>query len=595
MASENLESCALKKEYLEFCKEHFANNDPVGYLLCGSFFELPILYFFSNPTDVDIMFCDNRFCCVNCDVIVPVGRKRNVLTIRTTGCHIGFVRLRKGLEYFRKPYDFDNGPACTNELSINGACLRAILGKKDIRWRDICMITKDSVYAISCPVWPQDAREWITRKRKNGWPSEETITAIVKSGCHLVSKPHARNPNDDTQWRYSFSHAETILIHNYWTDVQKYIYHLLKIIKREVVQKCGGEGKTFISNYYFKTLMLWACEEKPSEFWEERNIVASVRELLLDFIEKLIERNVPHYFMPANNIMDGLPRKAEIDCEICSMLSYGENEIVELVRMEPKAYRVTTDFIVMPNQSLYPLLAIGLLSHSFYPPQNKVDKRQLEELRIFSMHSSNYFFPELEYVYRGIIIHLQLSKLNRYENKRRRHDFITFAEDLFNLSIQKLDYGFTGFRCHLGWSISEIYQQLWLSCGGEQFQNESLMLYSGSCAPNTTSASCDVRDEDFYLKNHRSIAPNSIGTGNVSILQQILLKEIALPFNATYFVCSAYRANFFFNALCNYRRTLDFCEEVNKQLYCLSDLRGHLFVELLPFPLKYEWSGLYDK
>ena len=358
MASENLESCALKKEYLEFCKEHFANNDPVGYLLCGSFFELPILYFFSNPTDVDIMFCDNRFCCVNCDVIVPVGRKRNVLTIRTTGCHIGFVRLRKGLEYFRKPYDFDNGPACTNELSINGACLRAILEKKDIRWRDICMITKDSVYAISCPVWPQDAREWITRKRKNGWPSEETITAIVKSGCHLVSKPHARNPNDDTQWRYSFSHAETILIHNYWTDVQKYIYHLLKIIKREVVKKCGGEDKTFLSNYYLKALMLWACEEKPAEFLEERNIVASVRELILDFIEKLRERNVRHYFMPKNNIMDDLPCSTNVENEVYLLRCYREEEIFDIVRIEPKAYKMTPGFLVVCNICLYPLATI---------------------------------------------------------------------------------------------------------------------------------------------------------------------------------------------------------------------------------------------
>jgi len=597
MTSEDLQTCSFKKDYFEFRKVLSSKAEPVGHLTCGSFFEMPLLYFLSNPTDIDIMYCDMTLCAIFDHVTIPARLARNVLTIDTKDCHVGFARLRNGAEYLCKyKLDMEEGPAYTYQLSFKTTCLRAVLGKIYNRWGNIWMLGKDNVYAVSCPLWPQDAHKWITRKRSNGWPSNETIIAIVKIGCQLVSKPHANNRNDDTQWRYSFSQAETILIHNNWTGVQKYIYHLLRIIKTDVVNKCGGKNKTFISNYYFKTLMLWACEEKPSVFWEDRNIVTSVRELLLDFIERLIEGNVPHYFMPTNNLMDVLQCGSDIYGEIRSLLSYTEDRILELVGLEPKAYQMTPGYIVMPNQSLYPLAFT--LSNFLYLPGNKVDDKQLKESKILSICSSNYFFPELEYLHKGIMMQLQLSKLNTCENQKRREELIISAENLFDKSIQKFGYGFTRFRIHLGWSLSEFYQQLWRLCGGEKFQNRNQMLYSGSCRPMPVTAftSCYVRDEDDYLKNHCSIAPYNMGTTNLfSILQYMMLKEITVPLNSTYFVCSAYRANFFCNALCNYRRALELCKEANKHRDCFSNFRGHLFMEHLHFPLKHEWCGLYDK
>src|SRR6218665_1662481 len=500
-------------------------------LLCGSFFELPLLYFLSNPTDFDIMFCDMTLCAMYDHVNVPATHAGNVLTIDSTDCHVGFVRLRNGVDYFRKPFDFDNGPACTSNLSMQATCLRALFGTMYNRWRDISILYKDHVYTLSCPLWPPEAHEWISGKCVNGWPTDNIVEIIVKGGCHLVSKAHGKKPNDDTQWRYSFSQAETILIHNSWTDVQKYIYHLLRIIKRDVVSQCGGDSKTFISNYYIKTLMLWSCEEKPSEFWEDRNIVTSVRELLLDLIEKLIERNIQHYFMPENNIMDDLACNADVENEIRLLIGHGEAEISEIVRKEPKAYQMGSGFIVMPNQSLYPLSA--KLSYSFNVSMNKTDDRQLQESTTISICSSHNFFPELEYLYEGIKMHLELSKLNKYENEEYRQDFITSAEELFELSIRKFDYGFTRVRLHPGWSICEIYQQFWLTCGGKNEQNQDLMLYSAAREPETAT-SFDVRDIDSYLENNRSIAQERMETNIFPFLQEILLNEITLPFNSTY-------------------------------------------------------------
>src|SRR6218665_1106438 len=588
MTSKDLQICDSTEDYFEFRKVLFSRDEHVIHLTCGSFFEIPLLYFLSNPTDIDLMYCDMSLCAMHSHAKVPAWLARNVLIIDTKDCHIGYARLRYGAEYIRKyKHDIEEGPAFTNPISVETSCLRALLGMVYHRWGNISKIGRDNVYSISCPLWPQDAHEWISRKRINGWPPTETINAIAKSGFHLVSKAHGRNPNDDTQWRYSFSAAEAILIHNKWTDVQKYIYHLLRIIKTDVVSKWEGKDKAFLSSYYVKTLMLWACEEKPSKFWKEANIVTSVRELLLNLIEKLMERNMPHYFVSVINIMCGLSHNI-IGNAICSLVSYTEDKIFELMRIEPKAYKMTPGFIVIPNQGLYPLLAMHQLYHFVDLLEIKIDNRQLEELKEFRICSSNYFFPELEYLDKAILIHLQLSTLNKYQNQKRREELITSAEDLFNLSIQKLDYGFTRFRFHLGWSITEFFQQHWRLCGGEHFSRLR------TCRPMPMT-SCYVRDEEYYLRNHCSIAPGSMEKSKLPILQKIIMKEITLPFNSTYFLCSAYKANFFCNALCNYRKALEVCTEAKEELNCLSDLHRILFVELLPFPLRYEWCGLYDK
>ena len=88
------------------------------------------------------------------------------------------------------------------------------MGSISPRWQEINDVTADSVFAINCPLWPPDAHEWVIRERLKGWPTKNIVDAIVKGGCHLVSKPNGKKQNDDTQWRYSFSQAETILIHH---------------------------------------------------------------------------------------------------------------------------------------------------------------------------------------------------------------------------------------------------------------------------------------------------------------------------------------------------------------------------------------------
>src|SRR6218665_2207378 len=65
----------------------------------------------------------------------------------------------------------------------------------------------DVVYCIFCPQWPRDAETWSLPPRYNRWPTSETISEVVRNGCHVVYVQHRACRDDILQWRFSFSVA----------------------------------------------------------------------------------------------------------------------------------------------------------------------------------------------------------------------------------------------------------------------------------------------------------------------------------------------------------------------------------------------------
>src|SRR6218665_3468930 len=186
--------------------------------------------------------------------------------------------------------------------------------------------------------------------------------------------------------------------------------------------------------------------------------------------------------------------------------------------------------------------------------------------------------------------------LSSCEKPKRRQDLLKLAEEMFDLSIHKLDYGLTRIRFHLGWSLFELFRQLLVFRTDEHFLDKKLMLCSGLWAPRTISTVCYVRDRANYLRNFCSCSDNKIETKCIYILQQILLFEKGMPLNPTYVFCSAVTANFFCNALCDYRKALGLCKEVFKRSRCSSERNPPiLFADFISFPLRNEWCGLYDE
>src|SRR6218665_1144830 len=82
-------------------------------------------------------------------------------------------------------------------------------------------VDSDAVYCLFCPQWPRDAQTWPLRPRRNGWPSSDTISEVVRNGCHVVYVQHRACRDDELQWRLSFSVAEVILLHS-WTRSEEH-------------------------------------------------------------------------------------------------------------------------------------------------------------------------------------------------------------------------------------------------------------------------------------------------------------------------------------------------------------------------------------
>src|SRR6218665_2188177 len=142
------------------------------------------------------------------------------------------------------------------------------------------LIAIDVVISVWCPQWPKEAQGWLNRSRLNGWPTSDTISEVVQSGCHVVYIQHRSCRNDKFQWRFSFSVAEVILLQS-WTQIQQIVYHLLRFFaKRELIQKDCPKEHEVLCPYHLKTLMLWTCEEMSRDWWNSVSITAICSELL---------------------------------------------------------------------------------------------------------------------------------------------------------------------------------------------------------------------------------------------------------------------------------------------------------------------------
>ena len=152
------------------------------------------------------------------------------------------------------------------------------------------------------------------------------MNRIIEEGHHVVGKA---SPGGDPslEWRLSFSEAELTLAEQR-TLIQKKIYYIFKTIFKENLGKSG-----VISTYYLKTIMMWAMDQNPPEYWREDNIGQAVLGLLDDLYQALLTRNLSHYFMPQLNLL------RHISCDILDQeaddLLYFRKNILNINRNEP--------------------------------------------------------------------------------------------------------------------------------------------------------------------------------------------------------------------------------------------------------------------
>ena len=88
--------------------------------------------------------------------------------------------------------------------------------------------------------------------KMNGW-------ACISGDCHS-----------------QFSRAESVLI-NSWMPTQQTVYDVLRVFMIDWLTDGADNSEAgTLSNYHIKTLILWACELKPINWWSDDDILVSL-------------------------------------------------------------------------------------------------------------------------------------------------------------------------------------------------------------------------------------------------------------------------------------------------------------------------------
>jgi len=192
---------------------------------------------------------------------------------------------------------------CDRPVDIHGPALL-------IDFSNTPFLSIDDVPCVRCLSWPPQAADWLTRHRIYDWPDSATVDRVVNNGCDLVGVAHRQCREDKwmrkSQHRLSFSRAEIVLI-NSWMPVQQIVYHMLRyFVKTERFANSAENTEAYVlSNYHIKTLMMWGCELKSTNFWTiGLNIVRICVELLITLSVWLTDARCQHYFINNCNLID---------------------------------------------------------------------------------------------------------------------------------------------------------------------------------------------------------------------------------------------------------------------------------------------------
>ncbi|XP_033758791.1 uncharacterized protein LOC117341070 [Pecten maximus] len=152
--------------------------------------------------------------------------------------------------------------------------------------------------AIVAPFWPVAAAEWKTRQRKANWPPQKIIDNIISGGYHFECNPHPKSKNPDIEFHACFGVAEKMLAQEALSREQRYIFLVFKAL-------CSQEftEDELITSAHLKSIFFYACEQVPGDVWLSRpgSCIFYLLEALFVCIQ---DRNVPDYFLPANNLID---------------------------------------------------------------------------------------------------------------------------------------------------------------------------------------------------------------------------------------------------------------------------------------------------
>ncbi|XP_060574010.1 uncharacterized protein LOC132731773 [Ruditapes philippinarum] len=159
---------------------------------------------------------------------------------------------------------------------------------------------KDTVMALHCTTWPQQARQWLIQQGEGQWPSAEMKQYCSRTGCFVVTVGCSGSEHEQLEWRISTSLAERCLMFNLnITQIRCYV--LMKILKRFI----NPLFNDVITSFMCKTVLFHCIANTHSNIWRENNLLLCLSLCLYLLYTNIIYENCPHFIIPGNNLMRG--------------------------------------------------------------------------------------------------------------------------------------------------------------------------------------------------------------------------------------------------------------------------------------------------
>ncbi|KAJ7313263.1 hypothetical protein JRQ81_004547 [Phrynocephalus forsythii] len=155
-------------------------------------------------------------------------------------------------------------------------------------------ILYDIVPVVAFKGWPEVGESWLAQA--HFWDGKLTDEEVA-GGFYL--SPSASGPH----WRLAFSASEL---------------HLRKVLPLPLVQAFRAAMAALrckdlwgLGPYHLFSLCLWSCERLPTSYLgREENAAHALLGLLDDLLASLVQRELPSYFLPQWNLLEGLSRHA---------------------------------------------------------------------------------------------------------------------------------------------------------------------------------------------------------------------------------------------------------------------------------------------
>ena len=262
--------------------------------------------------DIDRMIFRNDFIAVETLQDIPKDYENCILLLDTATCYPGFARLklhRPHPDGLQDLFEVIDGDSYLSSQKYVNYMLTSLISKEEMlksKQHGPALlfsgtengINKDNdiVVSLKCYGWPRQSKNFLQRIEHKDIPN------VTISAFHVIPVAHPESSRPDIEYRISFSVAEKHIIRK-WSTKQARCYYLCKNVCDNFMKPDDNSQKGLCS-YFIKTVMFWMCEQKPQNFWEEKDLVECAQEIWVIIAEMVRNNVLPHYFIPDNNLIN---------------------------------------------------------------------------------------------------------------------------------------------------------------------------------------------------------------------------------------------------------------------------------------------------